>query len=37
MVRRGDDETLFTGFPDEIFDSFVAKPIFTVSLVDMVF
>ena len=37
MVRRGDDETLFTGFSDEIFDSFIAKPIFPVAFMDMVF
>ena len=36
MVRRGDDETLFTGFSDEIFDWFIAKSIFPVALVDMV-
>ena len=33
----GDNQPLFTGFSDKIFDRFIAKPIFPVPFMDMVF
>ena len=32
----GDNQPLFAGFSDKIFDRFIAKPVFPVSFMDMI-